>query len=185
DEALLVLASVARIIEEVAHVHRPLHGGGRRWGGRRRASRRSEGSQEPHRENAAPAPSPRRRRRDDAPAGCGPRRARRLGRGSGAPFTVGAEETLADLVEHGRPAHLAEIVCYGVVSSRTVQVPFAEHSQRHSLTVGTEPVSCLVRNFPTPVGAPTGSMLPLSVGFETPHAAQALASHLCPTGACG
>jgi hypothetical protein len=84
----------------------------------------------------------------------------------------------------GRMSPLPES-CYGVVSSPTVHGPFTGHSQRHSLRAGTDPVRRCVRNFPAPVGAPTGIMLPLAVGFGTLHAAQPLASHLFPTAACG
>ena len=79
-----------------------------------------------------------------------------------------------------------------VVSSATVQemLPFGPgawvHLHRHSLRSGSGgPLSFSERNFPPPVGAPTGSVVPLAVGLGTLHAAQALASHLLPMGACG
>jgi hypothetical protein len=79
---------------------------------------------------------------------------------------------------------------YGVVSSPTVQevLPSAPvvHVQRHSLISGSGgPSSFSVRNFPPPVGAPTGMVLPFPVGAGTLQDAQAFASHLLPLGACG
>ena len=78
---------------------------------------------------------------------------------------------------------------YGVVSSPTVQEerPSASvvHVQRHSLISGIEPSSLSVRNFPVPVAAPTGSVLPFAVGDGTLQEAQASASHRLPRGASG
>src|SRR6266478_942020 len=60
------------------------------------------------------------------------------------------------------------------------------HVQRHSLRSGTGgPSNLSARNFPLPVGAPTGRVAPLAVGLGTLHDVQAFASHLLPLGALG
>lgn len=58
------------------------------------------------------------------------------------------------------------------------------HEHRHSLIYGIGgPSSFSARNFPTPVGAPTGIVVPLAVGLGMLHALQALATHLLPIAA--
>src|ERR1700730_6178959 len=64
--------------------------------------------------------------------------------------------------------------------------PEAWHEHRHSLISGIGgPSSFRVRNFALPVGAPTGIVLPLAVGLDTLHAAQAFTSQRLPMAASG